>query len=131
MFSADARPADEGRSYFSRKGGGNLIGDELPETTFTSIPIRDIRLRRPGPFDKEGLPIKRSEWIERGVLTNLYYTRFWAQRQDKPPMAAPLNAIMDGGRSTPEQLLEGVERGLLVTRFGDIRMLDPQAILPT
>jgi hypothetical protein len=29
MFSGDARQADEGRSYFSKKGGGNRIGEQI------------------------------------------------------------------------------------------------------
>src|SRR5215510_5121814 len=29
MFSADARQADEGRSYFSKKGGGNRVGEQV------------------------------------------------------------------------------------------------------
>ena len=29
MFSADARQADEGRSFFSKKGGGNRIGEQV------------------------------------------------------------------------------------------------------
>ncbi len=29
IFSADARQADEGRSFFSKKGGGNRVGDQI------------------------------------------------------------------------------------------------------
>ena len=29
LFSADARQADEGRSFFSKKGGGNRIGEQV------------------------------------------------------------------------------------------------------
>ena len=29
VFSADARQADEGRSFFSKKGGGNRIGEQV------------------------------------------------------------------------------------------------------
>ena len=37
------------------------------------------------PFDVEGFPLKRTVWIEKGMLRNLSYTRFWAQRQKVPP----------------------------------------------
>ena len=29
LFSADARQADEGRSFFSKKGGGNRVGEQI------------------------------------------------------------------------------------------------------
>ena len=32
------------------------------------------------PFDNEGLPVGRVVWIEKGVLRNLSYSRFWAQK---------------------------------------------------
>ena len=34
------------------------------------------------PFDVEGFPLKRTVWIEKGVLRNLSYTRFWAQQPE-------------------------------------------------
>jgi predicted Zn-dependent protease len=49
----------------------------------------------------------------------------------KKPTAGPANLIMDGGTAKTEDLIAGVERGLLVTRFWYIRMLDPQTILVT
>ena len=38
---------------------------------------------------------------------------------------------MDGGTATMDDLIAGVERGVLVTRFWYIRPLDPQTILVT
>ena len=35
------------------------------------------------PFDGEGLPLGRQVWIENGVLKQLSYSRFWAQKQGK------------------------------------------------
>ena len=45
------------------------------------------------PFDVEGLPLKRTVWIEKGVLRNLSYTRFWAQKQNTQPSGT---SIYDG-----------------------------------
>ena len=47
MFSADARQADEGRSFFSKKGGGNRIGEQmLGEKVQHLLGSRRIRWRR-------------------------------------------------------------------------------------
>src|SRR4029078_1712364 len=43
----------------------------------------------------------------------------------------PGNLIMEGGTATIEELIQGVERGVLVTRFWYIRSLDPQTLLVT
>ena len=85
------------------------------------------------PFDNEGLPIKRTLWIEKGVLRNLAYTRFWAQKQGKQPTGAALagGLALTGGTKTTEQLIAGCERGILVTHFFYIRSLDTRTVLNT
>jgi predicted Zn-dependent protease len=82
-------------------------------------------------FDNEGLPISKNVWVEKGVLKDLFYSRFWADKMGKQPTAGPANLVMDGGAAKMDDLIAGVERGLLVTRFWYIRMLDPQTILVT
>jgi predicted Zn-dependent protease len=79
-------------------------------------------------FDGQGLPLKQTVWIDGGVLKNLSYSRFWAQKQGKEATAQPGNLIMDGGNASMEDLIKGVERGILVTRFWYIRSLDPQTL---
>jgi predicted Zn-dependent protease len=131
VFSADARQADEGRSFFSKKGGGNRIGEQIlgEKVHIFSDPLHPMA---PAPtFDGEGLAIKRDVWVEKGVLKDLFYSRFWAQKQDKQPTAGPANLIMDGGTATMDDLIAGTERGVLVTRFWYIRPLDPQTLLLT
>jgi predicted Zn-dependent protease len=82
-------------------------------------------------FDNEGLPIEKNVWVDKGVLKDLFYSRFWAEKMGKKPTAGPTNLIMDGGTSTMDDLISGVKRGVLVTRFWYIRPLDPQTILVT
>jgi predicted Zn-dependent protease len=38
---------------------------------------------------------------------------------------APVNIVMDGGRSSVDDMIRSTERGLLVTRFWYIREVDP------
>jgi predicted Zn-dependent protease len=131
MFSADARQADEGRSYFSKKGGGNRIGDQILDEKVQIYSDPAHPLAPTVTFDNEGLPISKNVWVDKGVLKDLFYSRFWADKMGKRPTAGPANLIMDGGKATMEELIAGVERGVLVTRFWYIRSLDPQTILVT
>jgi predicted Zn-dependent protease len=131
VFSGDARQADEGRSYFTKKGGGNRIGDQILDEKMQVYSDPAHPLAPTVRFDNEGLPIAKNVWVEKGVLKDLIYSRFWAEKMGKQPTAGPANLIMDGGTATMDDLISSVQRGVLVTRFWYIRMLDPQTILVT
>jgi predicted Zn-dependent protease len=131
LFSADARQADEGRSFFSKKGGGNRIGDQVVSEKVRVYSDPAHPLAPTVSFDNEGLPLSRHIWVESGVLKDLFYSRFWAEKMGKEPTAGPSNLIMEGGTATRDELIAGTERGVLVTRFWYIRPLDPQTILVT
>ncbi|MGI9044236.1 MAG: metallopeptidase TldD-related protein, partial [Gemmatimonadaceae bacterium] len=68
--SLQARTADEGRSAFTKTGGGNKIGERIvdPRVTIISDP-QDPQLRAQ-PFDGQGFPGRRMVWVEDGVLKN-------------------------------------------------------------
>jgi len=128
-----ARTADEGRSAFSKPGGATRLGEKVADERVTLYSDPADRNLRGLPFDREGLPIKRTVWIENGVLRNLSYTRFWAQKQGKQPTGAPLlgGLTLAGGRRRTEELIAGCTRGVLVTHFFYIRSLDPRTLLQT
>jgi predicted Zn-dependent protease len=130
-FAADARQADEGRSFFSKKGGGTRLGDSIVGEKVRIYSDPTSAIAPAVPFDTQGLPLKQTVWIDGGTLKSLSYSRFWAQKQGKEPTAQPGNLIMDGGTATMEDLIKGVDRGILVTRFWYIRSLDPQTLLVT
>jgi predicted Zn-dependent protease len=131
MFSADARQADEGRSFFSKKGGGNRVGEQIVGEKVRIYSDPNHPLAPAVSFDGQGLPIKRNNWIENGVLKDMFYSRFWAAKTGKTPTAGPGNLIMEGGTASLDDLVAGTERGVLVTRFWYIRSLDPQSLLFT
>src|SRR5450830_543608 len=63
-----ARNADEGRSFFSRQGGGNKVGMKVVDerVTLVSDPFDPAC---PGDaFDGDGLPARKTTWIENGVV---------------------------------------------------------------
>jgi predicted Zn-dependent protease len=129
----NARNADEGRSPFSKPGGGNRIGEKVADERVTLYSDPNDAMLLAEPFDNTGLPIGRTMWIEQGVLKNLAYTRFWAQKQGKQPTGSPAAgglALVGGTRST-EELIASCARGVLVTHFFYIRALDPRTVLQT
>jgi predicted Zn-dependent protease len=128
-----ARNADEGRSPFSKPGGGNRIGEKVADERVTLYSDPTDRGLLAAPFDTQGLPLARTVWIEKGVLRNLAYTRFWAQKQGKAPTGGPLAAglALTGGTRSTEEIIAGCARGILVTHFFYIRALDPRTVLQT
>lgn len=131
MNGLGARGADEGRSFFSRPGGGNRIGERFLDerVTIWSDPM-DPRVFS-SPFSGQGLPNRREVWVENGVLKSLLYDRFWAQRQNREPTGFASGYYMEGGDATLDDMVRSTERGLLVTRFWYIRGVDPRTILFT
>ena len=131
MFFFDARQADEGRSFLSKKGGGNKLGDQVydPRVSLWADPWdADAPV---APWDDEGLPRTRMPIIDKGKVVALNYSRYWAQKQGKQAVASPGNLIMAGGTKSTADLVRGTERGVLVTRTWYIRMVDPQTVLLT
>jgi predicted Zn-dependent protease len=130
-FSLDARSADEGRSAFSRQGGGTKIGEKIVDSRVTifSDPADPLLLGQ--PWNDEGLPLGREVWIENGTVKQLQYSRFWAQKKGARPNGGLGAVRMVGGDATTEQMIASTERGILVTRLWYLREVDPRTVLYT
>ena len=127
----NARAADEGRSFFSRAGGGNKIGLKVVDERVTLLSDPLDPDAPAAPFTGEGLPLSRTVWIDKGVVANLAYDRYWAERQSRPSSSAAATLRMTGGTTTLEEMIASTRRGLLVTRFWYIRSVDARTILYT
>ena len=129
--AANARNADEGRSFYSKPGGGNKIGMKVVDERVTIVSDPYDAETYGNAFTGEGLPTQRVVWIENGVVKNLNYDRYWAQKQGVQPNPSGGGIRMSGGDQSMEDLIRGVQRGILVTRFWYIRPVDPRTILFT
>jgi len=127
----DARSADEGRSFFGKKGGGNKIGEKLFNEKVQIISDPSNLDNPASPFAPDGRPRQRVTWIENGVLKNLPYSRYWAQQKGVDALPPPSGIIMQGSEQTLTDLIKGTEKGILVTRFWYIRPVDPQTLVFT
>lgn len=127
----DARSADEGRSFLSKPGGKTRLGEKLVDEQVNIYSDPHHPDMPTGFYNGEGLPQEKRSWIEKGVVKNLYYSRYWAQQKGVQPIPFPDAVIMDGGTASLEDLIKSTEKGILVTRLWYIRAVDPQTLLYT
>ena len=127
----DARSADEGRSFMSKKGGGTRLGEQLFSEN-VNIYSDPLNPELPSAtWDREGLPVKRTQWVQNGVVKNLSYSRYWAAQKGAQPLPFGRSIVIEGGNQSLEDLIKSTEKGILVTRFWYIRSVDPQTLLLT
>lgn len=144
LWSASARDAAEGRTVFSKPGGGTRVGDRLAELPLTlrSDPHEPGLESAPfvlahasggdsSVFDN-GLPLAATEWVRAGELAHLTSTRHSASLTGLPVAPAIDNLILDGGSDrTLDEMVASTERGLLLTCLWYIREVDPATLLLT
>jgi predicted Zn-dependent protease len=129
----DARTADEGRSAFSGKDGKTRVGEKLfhERLNLYSDPMHPEMPAT--PTTGEGIPATRLSLIKGGVLENLQYSRVWAAQQKRDPSPGPVNYILES--SDPPMplpaMIERMERGLLISRFWYVRLVDARTIMLT
>ncbi len=132
-FSALA--VQEGRSFAEP---GRRVGSEL-------VDIWDDGsdpLGLPMAFDFEGVAKQRVSLIEGGICRNVVYDAQTAARDGvrstghglpapNPYGPFPLNMVMGAGRASRDELIGGLERGLLVTRFHYTNPVHPKLAIVT
>jgi predicted Zn-dependent protease len=149
MLGFDAvggQDTEDGRTVFSKEGGGTRVGEtitSLPFTLFSDPYAAGVECTpfvatgasgsEVSVFDN-GLPTARTDWLTDGVLTHLRYHRAGAARSGVP-MATYIDNLLlrcdghDGG--TVDDMVARTERGLLLTCLWYIRTVDPATLLMT
>jgi predicted Zn-dependent protease len=133
MFNAfDARQADEGRSFLSKKGGGNRLGEKFfdEQVNVWSDPSdKDVPVL---PWDTGSmLSRERRDLIKNGRVESLDYSPYWAAKQGAKAHGRSGNIIMGGGSQSMAELIATTKKGVIVTRTWYIRPVDPQTVLLT
>ncbi len=146
-WSAGAKDALDGRTVFSKAGGGTRVGERLSglpltlrsDPTSPSAPglacapfvIAHASTRESSVFDN-GLGLQPTDWISGGELAALIQTRHSAGLSGLAVTPAIGNLTLDGGGSASlDQMIAGTGRGLLLTCLWYIREVDPQTLLLT
>ena len=110
-----------------------------------AITLEDNAFHSPGegiPFDYEGMPRKRVTLIDKGVFKGAVYDRETAARwgqectghalpQPNSIGPIPSNLVLAAGNDSYEDILAGTERGVLVTQFHYVNLIDPRTLLLT
>ncbi len=118
LFEAlDARAADEGRSFFSKPGGGNRLGEAVLSARVTLDSNPGSPLTANATFDTEGLPLPPLTWVDAGVVKALRTSRYWAQKTGTKPNAGYGGIALKAGSDGFDAMLSGIQRGVLITRF--------------
>jgi predicted Zn-dependent protease len=131
--SFDARNTDEGRSAYSGKDGATKVGEGLfsERLNIYSDPMHP-EMPAP-PVTAEGVPASRLSLVKAGVLENLEYTRFWAQERKRAPTPGPVNYIVESTAPpvAMDDMIKGMKRGLVISRFWYVRLIDPRSLMLT
>jgi predicted Zn-dependent protease len=144
-WSMGARDAHDGRTVFSRPGGGTRVGDtlaNLPVRLYsdpsaaglecTPFVVARASSRESSVFEN-GLALNTVDWISEGRLSALLQTRQSAELTGLPLTPGLDNLLMEvpGATATLEEMVAGTRRGLLLTCLWYIREVDPQSLLLT
>ena len=123
--------AEMGMGPFTHGRGTNKIGERVVDERITvgGDPM-DPDCGFP-PFDWTGEPYVKTNWIENGVLKELSYPRMYAVANLGKDYALPdsLAFKISGGTATIDEMIATTRRGILVTRFSNIAILDESSML--
>ncbi len=126
-----AKSVFDGESFFCDRTGATVAADLV---TIADDVSNEHSLGT--PFDAEGVWRRRVEMIANGVATQpVYDTRAGAEagmpttghsvgNQEVGPL--PLNLIVEPGAASEEELVAGIDRGLLVRRFWYVNIVNPR-----
>jgi predicted Zn-dependent protease len=146
-WSAGARDALDGRTVFSKAGGGTRVGERLsglpltlrsdptpaaaPGLACAPFVIAHASTRESSVFDN-GLALQPTDWISGGELAALIQTRHSAGLTGLAVTPAISNLMLDGGGSASlDDMVAATGHGLLLTCLWYIREVDPQTLLLT
>jgi predicted Zn-dependent protease len=132
-FSALA--VQEERSFFEP---GRRIGSDLVTMVDDGFDPAGL----PASFDYEGVAKQRVSLLEGGVCREVVYDSQTAARAGRastghglpapnPYGPFPLNAVMAAGSTPREELIGGLDRGLLITRFHYTNVVHPKLAIIT
>lgn len=132
-----ATSVQEGRSFIGGRFGQQIANPK--------VSLWDDGLGQgtvPMPFDFEGVPKQRVDFIAKGVAKGVCYDSYTANKEGKHstghalpapntygPM--PMNTFLAPGTASRQDLLKGIDKGIWVTRFHYTRHLHPLTVTVT
>jgi predicted Zn-dependent protease len=133
MQSLDRQLAESGNGPFAAGHGNSRIGEKVFDERITiSADPMDSDLGFP-PFSNAGNVYHPVTWVQNGVLKELAYFRPYGIRTLGKNTGLPNSGAyrMSGGTTSIDEMIATTKRGVLVTRFWGVHVLDPQSLLST
>ena len=137
MGAMGQRPADEGRSFLSKKlkegetGAKNKNGEKMFDERVHIYSDPNHPIAPSAPFSGDGFPRNKTDWIKGGAIANMPNSPYWAKHTGTEYVPGGGSFIMVGGDESLAEMIKNTRRGVLVTRLWYIRALDPQTLLQT
>jgi predicted Zn-dependent protease len=132
-----AQQVEEGSSFLTGRLGRRLFADgvSIADDCHHALAVGHV-------FDGEGVPRETVPLVDRGVACGVVHDRATARRHgcrstghatSQPSASGPLaaNLVLGAGTGTAEDLLRGVDRGVLVTQFHYTNMVEPTRLTLT
>ncbi|MFQ6123561.1 MAG: TldD/PmbA family protein [Candidatus Heimdallarchaeota archaeon] len=125
VFSANAENIQKGMSQFAGKQGSSVASEHL--TITDNGTLRDELGST--PFDREGQPPQPLTLLDRGILKDIMFHAFSANRANTsstghaassyraPPSIASTNIKIQPGNLSQDELIAEIKRGILVSRL--------------
>ena len=127
----------EGRSFFCNALGKKMVDEK--------VTIYDDGLDPEGlqvPFDFEGIPKQQVIFFEEGTAKGVTYDSFTGGREGKDSTGhaliapntegpIPINLFMKSGESSLDEMVRSVRKGIYVTRFHYINIVEPMKAVLT
>ncbi|HWF12616.1 MAG TPA: TldD/PmbA family protein [Candidatus Acidoferrales bacterium] len=119
------------RSCFTKRMGKRILGENISLHDDAYHPLQSG-----APFDGEGIPRQKILLVDKGVPSDLVYSRATAKKMKAKPTGhglplpndmgeAPMNLVFSGGNSSLDEMVRSTDNGILVTRVWYIRDVDP------
>jgi predicted Zn-dependent protease len=119
-YGFEQRSKDEDRSAFSS------FAENLGKLSFYSDPANEVFPTL--SFTADGQALQKTLWLDEGKLQQLLTNRYWAGKNELAVKPSPNNIILAGAGASLDELIQGTDDGILVTRFWYIRSTDAKTL---
>ena len=118
FWMMNMRDSDEGTTPFTNQINNKFFGDKF---NLQSTNNDDSLLFQ--KFTSSGYANHNVDWIKNGVIKNMPVSRFYAGKKGIKPLS-PANVVISGENTSEQEMMNLVDKGLIINNFWYIRFID-------
>ena len=138
IYGMGARHIHEQKSFLLNRFNEKIVNENI---TICDDAFNELTIGL--PFDFEGYPKQKVVIIENGIAKNVVYDSFFSNLDNKPNTGhavppsyssigpIPLNICLAPGTSSKDELIKDIHKGILITRFHYVRVVNERQALIT